>query len=387
MAEGRIHVLFVAGWWDPFGDFIKEQAYSVARYCQVTYIYIEFNKSSSIIPLRVKRIRYEKHGVNHLEARIYCPMRRFGIYEFVVRRIYSVAIKNAAPVDLIHINVRTPITEVIGRQNRRMKLPVALTEHSSFYHHGILQRFKGPQLEAERKRITDWFADSGFKRIIAVSAHLLQVLRRQYQVSEKLLQKIPNVSAPEFHYREHPANEKITLLLAARWETPKNPMLFLKALECAGIDLGTIRIQWVGEGSLLNEVIEFIREKKMELNVSFPGSIREREVMAGLYREADIFVHPTDNENLPCVILESLCCGTPVLSNSVGGVPEMINEANGMLSPPGDISAFAENLKRMIEKRNAYDRRSISAEALKIYSPDVIGKQLFDVYCELISRE
>lgn len=63
------------------------------------------------------------------------------------------------------------------------------------------------------------------------------------------------------------------------------------------------------------------------------------------YSAADVTLHTAEQENLPNTIAESLACGTPVIGNAVGGVPEMIDERdNGLLIPAGDHAAFARAL-------------------------------------------
>ncbi|MCB4234228.1 glycosyltransferase family 4 protein [Kaistella anthropi] len=48
-------------------------------------------------------------------------------------------------------------------------------------------------------------------------------------------------------------------------------------------------------------------------------------------RASDCFVLFSDYENFPCVLLESLSTGTPVIATKVGGIPEVVNEKNGIL--------------------------------------------------------
>jgi glycosyltransferase involved in cell wall biosynthesis len=58
--------------------------------------------------------------------------------------------------------------------------------------------------------------------------------------------------------------------------------------------------------------------------VRWLGSILSPSELATLYSAADLFVHPAEMENAPCVIQESLACGCPVLARPVGGIPEML---------------------------------------------------------------
>ena len=46
---------------------------------------------------------------------------------------------------------------------------------------------------------------------------------------------------------------------------------------------------------------------------------------------ADTLVLFSRYENLPCVIAEALCSGLPVVSNRIAGIPEMLDETNGIM--------------------------------------------------------
>src|SRR5262249_28258762 len=42
------------------------------------------------------------------------------------------------------------------------------------------------------------------------------------------------------------------------------------------------------------------------------------------YSAADLLAHPTRADNLPLIPLESIACGTPVVSFRIGGVPDLV---------------------------------------------------------------
>lgn len=50
-----------------------------------------------------------------------------------------------------------------------------------------------------------------------------------------------------------------------------------------------------------------------------------------IYSEADVFVNASVEDNFPTVILESLACGTPVVTYDTGGCKEEIDEDTGVL--------------------------------------------------------
>jgi L-malate glycosyltransferase len=65
--------------------------------------------------------------------------------------------------------------------------------------------------------------------------------------------------------------------------------------------------------------------------------------------DADIFVLPSRSEAFPNAALEAMATGLPIVASGVGGLLELINDgATGLLVPPGDASALADRLCRLM---------------------------------------
>jgi glycosyltransferase involved in cell wall biosynthesis len=113
--------------------------------------------------------------------------------------------------------------------------------------------------------------------------------------------------------------------------------------------------------------------------VRFTGEIPYTAV-AEKMQESDCLLLYSNIENSPCVIGEALCCGLPVIATNVGGIPEITDSSNSLLTEPGNDSAFAGRMKEMIENYTVYDRKKIAEAAKDRFSYDVIGKQFDDLY-------
>jgi glycosyltransferase involved in cell wall biosynthesis len=92
-------------------------------------------------------------------------------------------------------------------------------------------------------------------------------------------------------------------------------------------------------------------------------------------------------ENLPCVVLEALCCGLPVISTPVGGIAEVINESNGLLVNNEDVEGLANAMKKMIDDYSAYNKSQIADEAAKKFSYAVVGAKYNEWYNKIIARK
>jgi glycosyltransferase involved in cell wall biosynthesis len=66
--------------------------------------------------------------------------------------------------------------------------------------------------------------------------------------------------------------------------------------------------------------------------VNFIGPLRDDYSTLLLYNASDLFIIPSLADNLPTTVMESLCCGTPVVGFNTGGIPDMIeHKKNGYL--------------------------------------------------------
>lgn len=86
--------------------------------------------------------------------------------------------------------------------------------------------------------------------------------------------------------------------------------------------------------------------------------------LAELYTLADVFLIPTREDNYPTVNLESLACGTPVVTFRTGGSPEMLDDKTGIVVEVNDIEATEKAIKDICEKKSA-TMRNISLHIQK----------------------
>jgi glycosyltransferase involved in cell wall biosynthesis len=114
------------------------------------------------------------------------------------------------------------------------------------------------------------------------------------------------------------------------------------------------RLTHVGAGPLAGNLAALAEARGVAERIDWLGARTEAEVLA-LYREADLLVTPSriagdgDRDGLPNVLVEAQSQGVAVLTTPVSGIPELVTDGlNGVMVPPGDPTALAGALARLI---------------------------------------
>ena len=106
-----------------------------------------------------------------------------------------------------------------------------------------------------------------------------------------------------------------------------------------------------------NKEISFLEENIMFL----PKTFSQGE-MAAFYNSLNVFVNPTQTDNFPTTHLESIACGTPVITYDVGGAKEMIVEGEtGFAVSLNDVSAIVEKINLISNNKEKFDRYKVSS--------------------------
>ncbi|GJE28465.1 glycosyltransferase family 4 protein [Methylobacterium organophilum] len=105
-----------------------------------------------------------------------------------------------------------------------------------------------------------------------------------------------------------------------------------------------------------------------------------------LYRAADVFVSPTYAEGFSNTILEAMAAGLAVVSTHSVGVSDCLRDGeNGLLVEPGDVTALAGALVRVIADEPL--RRRLARDGLdecrRVYSWRAVGRQIMEVYAAI----
>ncbi len=82
--------------------------------------------------------------------------------------------------------------------------------------------------------------------------------------------------------------------------------------------------------------------KQLPKNIIGLTKTENRQELVDLYSAADLFVNPTWEDNFPTTNIESLACGTPVVTYRTGGSIEAVSPETGFIVDKGDINSLVE---------------------------------------------
>lgn len=102
--------------------------------------------------------------------------------------------------------------------------------------------------------------------------------------------------------------------------------------------------------------------------------------LAEIYTVADLFVNPTREENYPTVNMESIACGTPVITFRTGGSPEILIEKTGMVVDCDDIDGLQHGIEKICEQ-NLFSTADCIEQA-KQFDMNKRFKEYVDLYKE-----
>jgi colanic acid/amylovoran biosynthesis glycosyltransferase len=139
--------------------------------------------------------------------------------------------------------------------------------------------------------------------------------------------------------------------------------LLVDALAIFGTLVDSIRVEWVhiGDGETRHAVAHGVRHLPPNVGATLLGHLPNSAVKE--YYEThsiDAFVNVSASEGIPVSIMEAQSFGVPVVACAVGGVPEIVDDANGVLLPEDvSASAVAEALASLTnEKTNRLKRNN-----------------------------
>lgn len=161
----------------------------------------------------------------------------------------------------------------------------------------------------------------------------------------------------------------------------KNEPRLLRAFAAAKIDV-SIRLLFSGPAS--DDLVTLAGQLGVSDRIAFLGRIEEKK-LPEVYRGAIALTFPSLYEGFGLPVLESMACGTPVVTSNVTALPEVSGDA-AVLVDPLDIASIVKALERIVNDEKL--RTELSAKGLervKTFSWDSVAVKVRTVLNETIS--
>lgn len=165
----------------------------------------------------------------------------------------------------------------------------------------------------------------------------------------------------------------------------KDHSTLLHAFAKLRTSLSSCRLEILGEGTLLADLMQLTASLGLENAVKFHGSTRD---VPGFLAGIDCFVLSSKSEGLPMSMLEAMAAARPVVATSVGAIPELINSAGcGWLCRPAD-AVDLERALSMAAVANDLDLRGHRARScvLDNYSAAGMADEYLRLFQQVLDR-
>ena len=182
---------------------------------------------------------------------------------------------------------------------------------------------------------------------------------------------IPNPVDVKQYPSKVPEGTKKRIVSVGRLIGQKNFMMLEKAFAKIAKQYPDVTVTIYGEGP----------QRQMLENAIDQDGLKDRFILYGAskdvlneIKDAAVFAFPTNFEGFPNALIEAIALGIPVVTTDFasGVAREIVNEKTGVLVPVGDVDAFANGLKELLD--NPERRNYIRNHSHEVLEPFAIDK-------------
>ncbi len=315
------------------------------------------------------------------------------------------SVRETVNVDITHANL--PLTPNFAVPPNFGKTLVC-TVHSTWK--GEAQAIRGEpysRLNANEKFMVsfNWFLRifeekmlERANKIIAVSHFTKRELLEYYKIPEEKIRVIHNGVDPN---KFQPAKDKrkikeelgfnpndLAIVSVGRLYARKGLFTLIESMPAVVKRFKNARfiISGKGQSDEMRKLIAYAEKIGVKDNIIFTGYYPDKK-LPKLYQAADVFAFSTFYEHHPFAVLEALSTGLPVVTTSVGGIPETIESGkNGFLVEPFNPKQFADRILYLLEyPAEALEMGSLARKTiLERFDWRIVVKDVLKVYDEAL---
>jgi glycosyltransferase involved in cell wall biosynthesis len=276
---------------------------------------------------------------------------------------------------LVHVNVLTRCGLVALLLKYYVSVPYVITEHWSRYlpsrnsYRGIL-----------RKWLTSLVVRQSYGMVTVSEA--LKKAMIDHGLDHSVFRVIPNsVDTSVFVPGSDPPNgKKIISHISCFDDKAKNISGIIRSVHQLSKKRNDFEFHLIGDGPDRRRMEALSRSLDLYEKVIFFEGLLEGRELVNAYQRSAFTVLFSNYENMPVVVAESFSCGIPVVATNVGGLPEVVNEHNGILTDPGNEEMLVRNMDRMLDRYTKYNQNVIRDKAISMFGKVNFEKAYHNFY-------
>ncbi len=177
------------------------------------------------------------------------------------------------------------------------------------------------------------------------------------------------------------------LLFAGRLHPQKDPLLLLEAF--CQVTSPRAHLLIAGDGELMAPLKDRIASLDLGNRVTLLGPVSQTK-LAQLHRLSESFVLSSVFEGLPLVALETLACGTRLVTTEAGDTPKLLLPNTGIVCADRQATTLAAAIDRILQNPESFPREAC-AQSVQSYSARSIVQSVFEAmyqrWCDRITLE
>ena len=216
-------------------------------------------------------------------------------------------------------------------------------------------------------------------KIICLTESQKEHFIKKYDLNPDTIIVIHNGVGKEFYLNRNTRESKTTqLLFVGRLSIQKNIPLLLEAVKMVQ---SKVELHIVGEGPDKEHILKKIDELQLK-NVTLEGAKYEKDLIQ-MYRQADIFLFPTNNEGMSLALLEAMAAGLPIVTSALEQNKELLKKGAAFVEKQ-EAAKYAATIDGLIKDPSRLAQMSkINQETAKAFNWDNIVDQILDTYQEI----
>lgn len=183
--------------------------------------------------------------------------------------------------------------------------------------------------------------------------------------------------------------EERKLLFAGHVVRTKGVFELIEA--CRGIN--NIKLKIIGfDTNEIREELTVLAGNRNEEWLEIAGELDFESTIKEML-SAGVFLLPTYTEGFPNVVIESMACACPIVTTSVGAIPEMLDIENGfnngIVIEPQNVAQLKDAIEKMLNDREYAIQCGINAQQRvnSLYSMPQVWKQMENIWTSVILKK